>query len=217
MYFFLSQDREEARKIHASAGLPFFEVFIHAPLELCESRDVKGLYKKARAGEIKGLYDNPYLNKFSPMYCFAIACDSYICSQVSLVSTQTMSVPRNQILSWKLESSQSTNASTKCWSCSGTRWVLTDSTAEFNVKLFPTQASIIHHTCQRLIATNLSVHGMIYPCSNKQLMSQKKSAVYSGMGLTSWFLWPTQWFHITTHEEDIPANTTGFHGNSANF
>uniref|UniRef100_A0A671WQR6 3'-phosphoadenosine 5'-phosphosulfate synthase 2a n=1 Tax=Sparus aurata TaxID=8175 RepID=A0A671WQR6_SPAAU len=49
-----SKDREEARKIHAGAGLPFFEVFIHASLEVCESRDVKGLYKKARAGEIKG-------------------------------------------------------------------------------------------------------------------------------------------------------------------
>ncbi|XP_019747307.1 bifunctional 3'-phosphoadenosine 5'-phosphosulfate synthase 2-like isoform X2 [Hippocampus comes] len=49
-----TKDRNEARKIHASAGLPFFEVFIHAPLEVCESRDVKGLYKKARAGEIKG-------------------------------------------------------------------------------------------------------------------------------------------------------------------
>ncbi|KAA8583712.1 hypothetical protein FQN60_014920 [Etheostoma spectabile] len=48
------KDRDEARKIHASAGLPFFEVFIHASLEVCESRDVKGLYKKARAGEIKG-------------------------------------------------------------------------------------------------------------------------------------------------------------------
>lgn len=53
---FLTKDREEARKIHASAGLPFFEVFIHAPLEVCEKRDVKGLYKKARAGEIKGLF-----------------------------------------------------------------------------------------------------------------------------------------------------------------
>ncbi|KAI4812985.1 hypothetical protein KUCAC02_024341 [Chaenocephalus aceratus] len=49
-----SKDREEARKIHAGVGLPFFEVFINASLELCESRDVKGLYKKARAGEIKG-------------------------------------------------------------------------------------------------------------------------------------------------------------------
>ncbi|XP_015202241.1 bifunctional 3'-phosphoadenosine 5'-phosphosulfate synthase 2b isoform X1 [Lepisosteus oculatus] len=49
-----TKDRNEARKIHESAGLPFFEVFINAPLDVCESRDVKGLYKKARAGEIKG-------------------------------------------------------------------------------------------------------------------------------------------------------------------
>ncbi|KAF4106706.1 bifunctional 3'-phosphoadenosine 5'-phosphosulfate synthase 2b [Onychostoma macrolepis] len=49
-----TQDRNDARKIHENAGLPFFEVFINAPLEVCESRDVKGLYKKARAGEIKG-------------------------------------------------------------------------------------------------------------------------------------------------------------------
>uniref|UniRef100_A0A673KH21 Bifunctional 3'-phosphoadenosine 5'-phosphosulfate synthase 2-like n=1 Tax=Sinocyclocheilus rhinocerous TaxID=307959 RepID=A0A673KH21_9TELE len=49
-----TKDREEARTIHEKAGLPFFEVFVNAPLEVCESRDVKGLYKKARAGEIKG-------------------------------------------------------------------------------------------------------------------------------------------------------------------
>ncbi|XP_075072484.1 bifunctional 3'-phosphoadenosine 5'-phosphosulfate synthase 2 isoform X1 [Mixophyes fleayi] len=49
-----AKDREEARKVHDTAGLPFFEVFVDAPLDICESRDVKGLYKKARAGEIKG-------------------------------------------------------------------------------------------------------------------------------------------------------------------
>ncbi|XP_043912244.1 bifunctional 3'-phosphoadenosine 5'-phosphosulfate synthase 2 [Protopterus annectens] len=49
-----TKDRENARKIHQNAGLPFFEIFIDAPLDICESRDVKGLYKKARAGEIKG-------------------------------------------------------------------------------------------------------------------------------------------------------------------
>ncbi|XP_056109031.1 bifunctional 3'-phosphoadenosine 5'-phosphosulfate synthase 2b [Rhinichthys klamathensis goyatoka] len=49
-----TKDRNDARKIHETAGLPFFEVFINASLEVCESRDVKGLYKKARAGEIKG-------------------------------------------------------------------------------------------------------------------------------------------------------------------
>lgn len=48
------QDRAEARRIHEKAGLPFFEVFVNAPLDVCESRDVKGLYKKARAGQIKG-------------------------------------------------------------------------------------------------------------------------------------------------------------------
>ncbi|KAJ1141789.1 hypothetical protein NDU88_008117 [Pleurodeles waltl] len=48
------KDRDNARRIHERAGLPFFEVFVDAPLDICESRDVKGLYKKARAGEIKG-------------------------------------------------------------------------------------------------------------------------------------------------------------------
>lgn len=40
----------------------FIEVFVDTPLEVCESRDVKGLYKKARAGEIKGFtgIDSPY-------------------------------------------------------------------------------------------------------------------------------------------------------------
>ncbi|XP_036449977.1 bifunctional 3'-phosphoadenosine 5'-phosphosulfate synthase 2a [Colossoma macropomum] len=49
-----TKDRAEARKIHETAGLPFFEVFLNASLEVCEKRDVKGLYRKARAGEIKG-------------------------------------------------------------------------------------------------------------------------------------------------------------------
>lgn len=43
-----------ARKRHEDAKLPFFEVFVNTPLEKCEERDVKGLYKKARAGQIKG-------------------------------------------------------------------------------------------------------------------------------------------------------------------
>lgn len=49
-----SQDRNNARQIHEASSLPFFEVFVDAPLHVCEQRDVKGLYKKARAGEIKG-------------------------------------------------------------------------------------------------------------------------------------------------------------------
>ena len=46
-------DRDIVRKIHDEAGLPFIEVFVRVPIEECEVRDPKGLYKKARAGEIK--------------------------------------------------------------------------------------------------------------------------------------------------------------------
>jgi len=46
----------------------FIEVFINTPLEICEQRDVKGLYKKARAGEIKGFtgIDSPYEAPVNP-------------------------------------------------------------------------------------------------------------------------------------------------------
>jgi len=52
--------REYAKSIIGDGD--FEEVFINTPLEICESRDVKGLYKKARAGEIKGFtgIDSPY-------------------------------------------------------------------------------------------------------------------------------------------------------------
>merc|ERR1712025_238771 len=55
-------DRQFAREIHEKAGLPFMEVFIDAPLSVVEERDPKGLYKKARAGQIKGFtgIDAPY-------------------------------------------------------------------------------------------------------------------------------------------------------------
>ncbi|XP_046392022.1 bifunctional 3'-phosphoadenosine 5'-phosphosulfate synthase 2 isoform X1 [Ischnura elegans] len=49
-----SKDREMARKIHKESELPFFEVFVNTPLNVCETRDTKGLYKKAREGSIKG-------------------------------------------------------------------------------------------------------------------------------------------------------------------
>lgn len=44
------EDRDRARALHGDAA--FFEVFIDTPLEVCEERDPKGLYRKARAGEI---------------------------------------------------------------------------------------------------------------------------------------------------------------------
>lgn len=48
------KDRELARELHEKAGLKFFEIYVNTSLEECEKRDVKGLYKKARAGIIKG-------------------------------------------------------------------------------------------------------------------------------------------------------------------
>jgi len=55
-------DRDAARAVHEEAGLPFLEVYVDCPLEVAEERDPKGLYKKARAGEIKGFtgIDDPY-------------------------------------------------------------------------------------------------------------------------------------------------------------
>merc|ERR1711990_611442 len=55
-------DRAYAREVHVNASLPFMEVFIDAPLSVVESRDPKGLYKKAREGKIKGFtgIDAPY-------------------------------------------------------------------------------------------------------------------------------------------------------------
>jgi adenylylsulfate kinase len=46
----------------------FVEIYVRAPLEVCEQRDPKGLYKKARAGEIKGFtgIDDPYEEPLRP-------------------------------------------------------------------------------------------------------------------------------------------------------
>ncbi len=40
--------------MHNDAGLPFVEIYLNTSLAICEERDVKGLYSKARAGKIKG-------------------------------------------------------------------------------------------------------------------------------------------------------------------
>ena len=55
-------DRERARKLRDEAGLGFVEVYVKVSLEVAEERDPKGLYKKAREGEIKGFtgIDDPY-------------------------------------------------------------------------------------------------------------------------------------------------------------
>ncbi|MEC9372958.1 MAG: adenylyl-sulfate kinase [Planctomycetota bacterium] len=61
-------DRELCRSLHHEGGLRFIEVFVDTPLDVCEERDPKGLYKKARAGQIKGFtgIDDPYEAPTSP-------------------------------------------------------------------------------------------------------------------------------------------------------
>ncbi|MGJ7419820.1 adenylyl-sulfate kinase [Streptomyces cinereoruber] len=57
-----ADSREAVRKRHRTAGVPFLEVHVAAPVEVCAARDVKGLYAKQAAGEISGLtgVDDPY-------------------------------------------------------------------------------------------------------------------------------------------------------------
>jgi adenylylsulfate kinase len=56
------KDRDAVRALHEAAQVPFVEVHVATPIATCESRDPKGLYKKARAGELKNFtgIDDPY-------------------------------------------------------------------------------------------------------------------------------------------------------------
>ncbi|MGB9625127.1 MAG: adenylyl-sulfate kinase [Phycisphaerae bacterium] len=60
------KDRDQVRRLHEQAGLPFIEVFVNTPIGVCEQRDPKGLYRKARAALAggKGMgftgVDDPY-------------------------------------------------------------------------------------------------------------------------------------------------------------
>ena len=62
------KDRDGARKLHEETGLRFIEIFVDTPVEVCEQRDPKGLYQKAKRGEIKGFtgVDDPYEPPLNP-------------------------------------------------------------------------------------------------------------------------------------------------------
>ena len=63
----ISPYREIREEVRGKIG-DFVEVFVNAPLSVCEERDVKGLYKRARAGEIKSFtgIDDPYEPPLNP-------------------------------------------------------------------------------------------------------------------------------------------------------
>ena len=62
------EDRDTVRALHNSSDMTFIEVFVDCSLDVAESRDPKGLYKKARAGEIKNFtgIDDPYEEPVAP-------------------------------------------------------------------------------------------------------------------------------------------------------
>ncbi len=61
-------DRDRVRELHQRRGKAFIEVYLAAPLDVCEQRDPKGLYAKARAGELRHFtgVDDPYEPPLSP-------------------------------------------------------------------------------------------------------------------------------------------------------
>ncbi len=61
-------DRDLAREVHESDNMAFLEVYVECALDEAEKRDPKGLYKKARAGEIKNFtgIDDPYEEPLKP-------------------------------------------------------------------------------------------------------------------------------------------------------
>lgn len=65
------EDRQRARQIHDELGLPFFEVWVDTPLAVCEQRDPKGLYARARSGQLRDLtgVDAPYEPPEAPELC----------------------------------------------------------------------------------------------------------------------------------------------------
>lgn len=65
---FVSPFREDRQKVRDLLGKDFAEIYIDCPIEVCEKRDPKGIYKKARAGEIKHFtgIDSPYESPINP-------------------------------------------------------------------------------------------------------------------------------------------------------
>ncbi len=61
-------DRDKVRDLHEEAGIPFLEIFTDTPIEVCEERDPKGLYRRARSGELKLFtgVDDPYEAPVAP-------------------------------------------------------------------------------------------------------------------------------------------------------
>ena len=81
--------RERARAIHEAAGLVFVEVYMATSLDVCEERDPKGLYAKARRGELSGMtgIDDPYEPPATPELVFDQRTDPLVAAKEILEHT----------------------------------------------------------------------------------------------------------------------------------
>jgi len=70
------RDRDLVRRMHQDAGLAFIEIFMDTPLAVCEERDPKGLYERARRGEIKDFtgISSPYERPLAPEIALTPDC-----------------------------------------------------------------------------------------------------------------------------------------------
>jgi adenylyl-sulfate kinase len=89
-----SKERELARASCLTSHIPFAEIYINAPLSVCEQRDTKGLYKKARAGELTAFtgIDSPYDSPTHPeleLRTDLLSIDDCLCQLLDLM-TKTM-------------------------------------------------------------------------------------------------------------------------------
>lgn len=78
------KDRDRCRALHVEGNLPFIEIYVATPLDTCEGRDPKGLYRQARAGQLKGFtgIDDPYEPPLNPE--LTIDCTATTPQQASL-------------------------------------------------------------------------------------------------------------------------------------
>jgi bifunctional enzyme CysN/CysC len=94
----LASARTEVRERHEKAGLSFYEVFVDTPLEVCAARDSKGLYARARAGEVPGFtgVDDPYEPPASPDLHLApgMSLSQAVEAVLSLLTGQRQGAPR---------------------------------------------------------------------------------------------------------------------------
>lgn len=84
------RDRDAVRRAHVDAGLRFVEVHIATSIEVCEERDTKGLYARARAGELPNFtgIDDPYEEPLTPELRIdggIVSSESAVCSISALI------------------------------------------------------------------------------------------------------------------------------------